>query len=113
MKCKYRNSLSDAGFCTVACMYCTGDQEARCKHKKAQPTNADRFRAMSNKELAEFIILSPEMEFDVCRYCKYGNTVPDDRGQCLTPRGHCIAQDRCDAFKLWLQQPAPREEGGS
>ena len=72
----------------------------------SKATNADKIRAMSDEELAEFLILSPEMEFDVCRYCRYGNTVPDDSGQCLTPRGHCIAQDRCDAFKLWLQQPA-------
>ena len=74
-------------------------------------TNAQKIRAMSDEELAEFLILSPEMEFDVCRYCKHGNTAPDDRGQCLAPRGHCIARDRCDAFKIWLQQPA--EEGQS
>lgn len=69
-------------------------------------TNADRIRRMSDDALAEYIILSPDMEFEVCRYCKYGNDVLDDRGQCLAPRGHCIAEERCEALKRWLQQPA-------
>ena len=69
-------------------------------------TNVDRIRAMSDEELAEFLILSPEMEFELCRYCINGNTAPDDRGQCLRPNGHCYANDRCEAFKKWLKREA-------
>ena len=75
-------------------------------------TNADRIRAMSDEELAEFLILSPEMEFELCRYCANGNTAPDDRGQCLRPNGHCYANDRCEAFKKWLKQEADNPELG-
>ena len=73
---------------------------------KPKQTNADRIRAMSDEELAEFLILSPEMEFEPCRYCANGNTAPDDRGQCLRPNGHCYANDRCEAFKKWLKREA-------
>lgn len=69
-------------------------------------TNADRIRAMSDEELAEFLMLSPEMEFELCRYCINGNTAPDDRGQCLRPNGHCYANDKCEAFKKWLKREA-------
>lgn len=73
------------------------------------PTNADRIRHMSDEELAWFITLSPEMEFEVCLYCVNGNTVPDDRGICLSPRGVCVANDRHDAFLDWLRQPVKEE----
>lgn len=72
-------------------------------------TNADRIRSMSDEELAEFLILSPEMEFDVCRFCTYGNTSGDDRGICLTDDGICRAEANCAAFKKWLQQPAKED----
>ena len=73
-------------------------------------SNADRIRAMSDEELAEFLILSPEMEFDVCRFCEYGNTSGDDRGICLTKDGICRAEANCAAFKKWLRQPAKEDE---
>lgn len=76
---------------------------------KVPVTNADRIRAMSNEELAEFLILSPEMEFDVCRFCEYGNTSGDDRGICLTKDGICRAEANCAAFKKWLRQPAKED----
>lgn len=73
-------------------------------------TNADRIRAMTDEELAEFICLSPEMEFDVCRFCQYGNPTPmDDRGECLYDMGRCYAVARAEAMKKWLQQPAEGE----
>ncbi len=72
-------------------------------------SNADRIRAMSDEELAEFLILSPEMEFDVCRFCEYGNTSGDDRGICLTKDGICRAEANCAAFKKWLRQPAKED----
>ena len=77
---------------------------------KQQQTNADRIRAMSDDMLAEFIILSPEMEFDVCRLCQFGNpTLIDDRGQCLSGYGACDAESRAEAFKKWLRQPVKEE----
>ena len=72
-------------------------------------SNADRIRAMSDEELAELLILSPEMEFDVCRFCEYGNTSGDDRGICLTKDGICRAEANCAAFKKWLQQPTEED----
>ena len=81
-------------------------------HYKYYPTthtNADRIRGMSDEELAEFITLSPEMEFNVCLCCKNGNPYPDDRGVCLTKHGHCEAEARCEALKDWLKQPVKEE----
>lgn len=68
--------------------------------------NADRIRAMTDEELAEFLILFPEMEFDVCRFCEYGNRYNDDRSICFTKDGICRIESYCAAFKKWLQQPA-------
>ena len=91
---------------------CVGSSR-RGSHKNCfeprEMTNADRIRAMSDEELAEFLILSPEMEFDVCRFCEYGNTSGDDRGICLTKDGICRAEANCAAFKKWLQQPAEED----
>ena len=84
------------------------DLDRECKDYK-QATNADRIRAMSNEELAEFLIFSPEMEFDVCRFCEYWNTSGDDRGICLTKDGICRAEANCAAFKKWLRQPAEED----
>ena len=71
-------------------------------------SNADRIRVMSDEELAEFIMLSPEMEFGVCECCE----VFRGRGaytHCGTENGWCTAELRCGAFKKWLQQPAEEE----
>ena len=79
---------------------------------KLSPTNADRIRAMSDEELAEFLILSPEMEFDVCLLCKFGNPTPrDDRGQCLSGHGVCEVKLRAEAFKEWLKQTVGDDNG--
>ena len=78
-----------------------------CPEQKS--SNADRIRAMSDEELAEFLVLSPEMEFDVCWLCEYGNTSGDDRGICLTKDGICRAEANCEAFKKWLRQPAKED----
>lgn len=68
-------------------------------------TNADRIQAMTDEELADFLILSPEMEFYVCCLRRYGNPTPtDDRGQCLALYD-CDSNGRAEAFKKWLQQP--------
>ena len=66
-------------------------------------TNGDRIRAMNDDELAEFIMLSPEMEFGVCECCEvfrgHGAYTP-----CGTENGWCTAELRCSAFKKWLHQ---------
>jgi hypothetical protein len=80
-----------------------------CNGSGTQPmTNADRIRAMSDDDLAEFIMLSPEMEFVVCECCEvfrgHGAYTP-----CGTENGWCTAELRCSAFKKWLQQPVEDE----
>lgn len=37
-------------------------------------TNSDYVRRLNDDELADFLVLSPEMEFNICCLCKYGNT---------------------------------------
>ena len=101
MKCKFEH---DGDCCN------SGATQYMCKCK--QPcyeiipmTNADRIRAMTDEELAEFIMLSPEMEFGVCECCEvfrgHGAYTP-----CGTEDGWCTAELRCSAFKKWLQQTA-------
>lgn len=86
------------------------DPKAHIIEEEYYFTNADRIRAMSDEMLAEFLILSPEMEFDVCLLCQFGNpTQRDDRGQCLSGYGACDAESRAEAFKKWLKQPAEVE----
>lgn len=71
-----------------------------------QESNADHIRSMTDKELAELIMLSDEFDFDICRLCDYQNpTLNDDRGLCLHDMGICLANARCEAFKKWLKQP--------
>ena len=53
MACKYKRRVWQNGWCNVACQFCTHTQESTCEHNKQ--TNADRIRAMSDEELAEFI----------------------------------------------------------
>jgi hypothetical protein len=63
---------------------------------------------MSDDDLAEFIMLSPEMEFGVCECCEvfrgHGAYTP-----CGTENGWCTAELKCSAFKKWLQQPVEDE----
>lgn len=53
MACKHKTKVWDNGWCNVACMYCTLTQEISCKHN--HQTNADRIRAMTDEELANFL----------------------------------------------------------
>ena len=58
-------------------------------------TNADRFRAMSDVELAEFL-----SDFKDCAgNCLVGKGVKDCRGICATR----------ETLKMWLQQPAEED----
>lgn len=94
-------------------MFCpmpNGYSAEKCKRKdcpyRSEPfNNADRIRVMMDDEMADFLVLSPEVEFSICRLCKYGNPTPaDDRGQCLAPHA-CDSNARAEAFKKWLKQP--------
>ena len=103
MACKYKSRVWDNGWCNVACRYCTLTQEATCKHNKQ--TNADKIRAMTDEELADFFFESPEIEFVVCEYCRnFGGHTSDF--PCLTEHGLCDVSDKNEAFKKWLKQPA-------
>lgn len=113
------NCLRRAGIETVEQLKRMSDEDLVClrnfgttclaevRRKIAQPamTNGERVRAMTDEELADFIMLSPEMEFGVCEHCQafrgHGAYTP-----CGTENGWCTAELRCDAFKKWLQQPA-------
>ena len=71
-------------------------------------TNADRIRAMTDEELADFFFESPEIEFSVCEYCKnFGGHTSDT--PCKHDLGRCNVSDKNEAFKEWLQQPAEGE----
>ena len=67
-------------------------------------TNADKIRAMTDDELADFFYGSPEEEFGICSYCKNfcGAGAPEP---CNTPHGCCVVEDKNEAFKKWLKQP--------
>lgn len=68
-------------------------------------TNSDYVRRLNDDEFADFLVLSPEIEFNICCLCKYGNHTPsDDRGQCLALYA-CNSKARAAAFKKWLKQP--------
>jgi hypothetical protein len=111
VKCKYEGTGIWDGRCTGTKEVDSCPGYDKCKqYKPNYTTNADRIRAMSDEMLAEFLILSPEMEFDVCLLCQFGNPTPrDDRGQCLAGYGACDAESRAEAFKKWLKQPAEGE----
>lgn len=68
-------------------------------------TNADRIRAMSDEELADFFFESPEIEFTVCEYCQYFGGHTSDT-PCKHDMGRCFVSAKNEAFKKWLKQPA-------
>ena len=68
-------------------------------------TNADRIRAMSDEELADFFFESPEIEFTVCEYCQYFGGHTSDT-PCKHDMGRCLVSAKNEAFKKWLKQPA-------
>lgn len=73
------------------------------KYKRVE-TNADYIRSMTNDELADFFFESPEIEFEICEYCKnfggHASSTP-----CKHDMGLCYVADKNEAFKKWLQQP--------
>lgn len=75
------------------------------KYREKQQTNADRIRAMSDEELADFFFESPEIEFTVCEYCQYFGGHTSDT-PCKHDMGRCFISAKNEAFKKWLKQPA-------
>lgn len=76
-----------------------------CPYRTEPITNADRIRAMSDEELADFFFESPEIEFTVCEYCQHfgGHT---SETPCKHDMGRCFVSAKNEAFKKWLKQPA-------
>ena len=76
-----------------------------CPYRTEPITNADRIRAMSDEELADFFFESPEIEFTVCEYCEYFGGHTSDT-PCKHDMGCCLISAKNEAFKKWLKQPA-------
>lgn len=88
----------ECGSCTVG--FIDGVQQGLPSNYKAKPmTNADRIRAMSDEELARFLLAADQGNFtvDVCdeRFCDLDNCSHD-----------------CTAALKWLQQPAEGDADG-
>lgn len=86
-------------------IYCDNTEGFCHLHDEFPPyTQADRIRSMTNEELADFFFESPEIEFEVCEYCKnFGGRMSDT--PCKHDMGLCYVADKNEAFKKWLQQP--------
>lgn len=99
MACKYKSRVLDNGWCKVACMYCTLTQEMNCKHNKK--TNADRIRAMSDMELAQWMASRiADLKFlDIEMSGK----------QLTTIEKAALTHDLYVVFGRYLQQPAEEE----
>ena len=73
-----------------------------CGHKTNMPkTNADRIRAMSDEDLANFLH-NVVCKF-MCEYCKEYERIK-------AAKGHANCNSECDkAYLKWLKQPAEEE----
>ena len=73
-----------------------------CGHKTNMPqTNADRIRAMSDEELANFLH-NVVCKF-MCEYCKEYERIK-------AAYGHANCNGECDkAYLTWLKQPVEEE----
>jgi hypothetical protein len=107
--CSYANEV---GSCAItACRKVTETAKWNNTHSQSVvynittvKTNADRIRAMTDDELADFFFESPEIEFGVCYYCKnFGGAGSPE--PCKTTHGCCDVEDKNEAFKKWLKQP--------
>lgn len=113
MACQYANEF---GHCSItACRRITETARWSNTHSPnimygitTTKTNADRIRAMTDDELADFFFESPEIEFGVCYYCKNFGGVNSPE-PCKTPHGYCDVEDKNEAFKKWLKQPVTCE----
>ena len=80
--------------CPKECEGCVYIDGKPSKYKPMQKTNADRIRAMTDEELAEF--LANEVPHD-CAYCNL---------LCATFDGDKFAGSCQNAFYRWLSEPA-------
>lgn len=80
-----------------------------CLYRTEPIANADRIRAMSDEELADFFFESHEIEFTVCEYCQYFGGHTSDT-PCKHDMGICFVSAKNEAFKKWLQQPAEKQK---
>lgn len=104
---KERDQCSCGGDRTKCDFYPEVRQKAKKELKKIK-TNADRIRAMTDDELADFFYESPEAEFGICYYCKnFGGAGRPE--PCKTSHGCCVIEDKNEAFKKWLKQPIKYE----
>jgi hypothetical protein len=100
---KERDECSCGGDRTKCDFYPEVREKAKKESKKII-TNADRIRAMTDAELADFFYGSPEEEFAICYYCRnFGGAGSPE--PCNTPYGCCVVEDKNEAFKKWLKQP--------
>ena len=98
MACKYKSRVWENGWCNVACRYCTFTQESTCAHNKQ--TNADRIRAMSDEELAEWLVEKTVYQESAWSKPTYLNF--------LTSRND-TKENAINGTAEWLQQPAEGE----
>ena len=95
-----RDSLGDR----TKCDFYPEVREKAKKELKGVITNADRVRAMTDDELADFFYESPEVEFGICYYCQnFGGAGSPE--PCKTSHGMCEIEAKNVAFKKWLKQP--------
>lgn len=115
MACKHKKRLWENGWCNVACRYCTFTQESACEHNKQ--TNADRIRAMSDEELADFLCSiayarnTPWSELFATKFCRRCPTVEGT----IKETGETLDFNECDFVDgkcphgsdtvWWLRQP--------
>lgn len=100
MACRYKGRVWDNGWCNVACSYCTLTQELMCKHN--HPTNADRIRGMSERELAEFM---------ASKFTEFACTQAAESGHTMTATQISMMKEIWfRACMRWLRAPIEEEE---
>ena len=67
-----------------------------CPYRTEPITNADRIRAMSDEELADWILNG--VSTDPCDYCEHNNGYCDGFS--------CVGKADAETIKEWLKQPA-------
>ena len=87
MVCEYVDQVYGNDWCTVANTYCSPGKE--CYFDHIHQTNADRIRAMSDEELAEFLCGVYDEDEDAAKFIN-GVYIP------------CYDQY---SIKEWLKQP--------
>lgn len=101
MACKYETSNGRCGLkgCYAYRHKCFTEDLCKCHEP---PTNADRIRAMSDEELAEFLT---DINPTNCQDCAFSHG-----WRCQPDRDDYSDFEKCkEGRKRWLQQPAKGE----